>query len=451
MSAGQATTPHAGLGQAVVPYATFQEAFAEDPGRLHDAVEAATAQAAGGDPGEQQRFLAAWNDAMGALSKDAKPAMAKGSDGAAILRTPQNALASRVQSLLLKQAAAAGQTGTIQLPQTVKTPTGESFTPGVLFVKFDNADVAGWLQMVPELIFKPPKAAWIDPPAVPQTIPDDARIAVFGDWGTGLYGAPAIAKTIEGLDRCDVVLHVGDTYYSGEDGEVGARLVGNWPKRPAGTLNRSLNGNHEMYSGGNGYFQALRDFFRQPASCFAMQNSKWILVCLDTSYKDFDLDEKQVAWLKTMVDSAGTRKLILFSHHQPFSQLDDQGPKLQAALTDLLSKQRIHAWFWGHEHRLVLYDAHSLWGFKGRCIGHGGFPAFRDDFANARGSLYQFLTLPAQPHVPKAQLLDGPNFWIPQDPEGFSPHGYVFLEFEGDTAWEIYRTPDNIGLLKAQL
>ena len=93
-------------------------------------------------------------------------------------------------------------------------------------------------QTVPELIFKPPQAAWIDPPPVPQTIADDAQIAVFADWGTGLYGAPAIAQTI--------VLHLGDTYYSGEESEIHDRLVGDWPKRPAGTLNRSLNGNHEM-------------------------------------------------------------------------------------------------------------------------------------------------------------------------------------------------------------
>jgi len=350
-----------------------------------------------------------------------------------------------------QRAAAAGQVETLAAPQAIKTPSGESFAPAVLSVKFDNDDIAGWLQMAPELIFKPPKAAWIDPPPVAEPIPDDARIAVFGDWGTGLYGAPAISQTIAGLERCDVVLHVGDTYYSGEETEVHARLVGDWPKRPVGTINRSLNGNHEMYSGGKGYFQALQDFFGQPASCFAMQNSNWVLACLDTAYEDFDISKAQVAWLNNIVAAAGTRKLILFSHHQPFSQLDEQGPKLQVALADLLKQQRIHAWFWGHEHRLVLYDPHPLWGLKGRCIGNGGFPAFRDDLPDAHGDLYQWLILPPQPHAPGARLLDGPNFWIPQDPEGFSPHGYVFLEFDGDTVSEIYRTPDNIGLLKADL
>ena len=434
------------IGQTVVPYATFQEAFQRNPDQVNSAVEAATRQAAGGDPAEQQRLIAAWHDAIGVLSRDAKPILKKGSSGDAILHTPQNELASRVQTMLAKQATAAGQVQTVQPAQTIAIPTGNSFSPEVRTVQFDNDDIAGWLQMAPELIFKPPKAAWIDPPPVPQTIPDNACIALFADWGTGLYGAPAITQCIEGLDRCDVVLHLGDTYYSGEDDEVRDRLIGNWPKRPNGTLNRALNGNHEMYSGGKGYFQALSSFFQQPASCFALQNANWILVCLDTAYEDFDLDPKQVAWVNSIVAAAGNRQLILFSHHQPFSQLDSQGPNLQVKLADLLNRQRIHAWFWGHEHRLVLYDAHSKWGFKGRCIGNGGFPGFRDDLPDAHGDIYQWLTLPRQPQAPQAQLFDGPNFWIPSDPEGYSPHGYVALDFDGDTVWESYRVPNNLNV-----
>jgi hypothetical protein len=308
------------IGQTVVPYSTFQESFQSNPDQMNNAVQAAATQAAGEDPDEQQRLIAAWHNAIGVLSQDAKPVLKKGDKGNAILHTPQNDLASRLQTLLAKQATAAGQVQTVQQAQIVAIPTGDSFTLGVLSVKFDNDDIAGWLQMAPELIFKPSKADWIDPPAVPQSIPDNARIALFADWGTGLYGAPAINQCIEGLDRCDVVLHLGDTYYSGESDEIRDRLVGNWPNRPAGTINRALNGNHEMYSGGKGYFEALSRFFQQPASCFALQNSNWVLVCLDTAYQDFDLDQKQVAWVKSIVNAAGNRKLILFSHHQPFSR-----------------------------------------------------------------------------------------------------------------------------------
>ena len=56
-----------------------------------------------------------------------------------------------------------------------------------------------------------------------------------------------------------------------------------------------------------------------------------------------------------------------------------------------------------------------------------------------------------------ALCAEGAAFGRPEllDPAGnhgkFSPHGYVFLEFDGDTLWETYRTPDNIGLLKAEL
>lgn len=450
MSAGQPAA-QAGIGKTVVPYATVQEAFQKGPDKVHDAVQKATAAAAGGDPAVQQQMLADWHTALGELSSSAKPVTKLGGDGASIIHTPQNEMASRLQTLLVNQATAAGQVGSLQPPQVVKTPSGDSFAPGIWFVKFDDLDLAGWIKMSPDLLFKPTKATWIPPSPVPETIPDDAHIAVFGDWGTGLYGAPVIASTIAGLDRCDVVLHVGDTYYSGETNEVQTRLVSDWPKRPAGTLKRSLNGNHEMYSGGGGYFQALRDFFQQPASCFAMQNSKWILVCLDTAYVDFDLDQDQVAWLTAIVNGAGTRKLILFSHHQPFSQLDDQGPKLQVALANLLKQGRIHAWYWGHEHRLVLYEAHKLWGFKGRCIGNGGFPQFRDDLPNVGGDVYKLLQLDAQPFAPQALLLDGPNFWIPQAQETFSPHGYVFLQFDGDTVTEIYRAPNNVSYLKTQI
>ena len=139
-----------------------------------------------------------------------------------------------------------------------------------------------------KLIFKPEKHAWVAPSPEPEPIADDARIAVFADWATGLYGAPTILKSIRQMDRRDVALRLGDTYYSGADDEIHDRLVGDWPLRNGNTKNRSLNGNHEMYSGGQSYFAALADFFHQSSSCFAMQNDHWTLSCLDTAYVDFD-------------------------------------------------------------------------------------------------------------------------------------------------------------------
>ena len=103
---------------------------------------------------------------------------------------------------------------------TVQTEAGVFEVPEAVEVRFSDADLIGWLGMSWKLIFKPEKHPWRDPSPVPEPIADDAKIALFGDWGTGLYGAPTIAKSVEKMDRCDVVFHLGDTYYSGSDDEI---------------------------------------------------------------------------------------------------------------------------------------------------------------------------------------------------------------------------------------
>jgi hypothetical protein len=426
------------MGSILVPYNKVQQAFNENPSAVHDVVDASANEAAGGDAQQRAQLIAQWHDALAAL---------EGADqGSEVLSTPQNALASQLQTLLARRSADQGRLQVVQPQTVVTTEAGDSTAAEVVEVKFDNNDLIGWLGTGLKILFKTSPHPWVPPPELPEQLADDAKIAVFGDWGTGLYGAPVITQSIKKLPRCDVVIHLGDTYYSGANDEIDKRLVGDWPTRPTATVMRALNGNHEMYSGGQGYFRALRSFFKQSSSCFALQNAHWLLVGLDTAYKDFDLEARQVDWLNRLVQAAGTRRLILMSHHQPFSQLDDQGPNLQAALGDLLQKQRITAWFWGHEHRLVVYDPHPLWGVKGRCVGHGGFPAERDTAIGAGGDLYQWIVMSPKPHAPSARLLDGPNFWVTAAPGQYSPHGYLFLEFDGDMAWETYRTPDNIAV-----
>jgi hypothetical protein len=431
------------VGSILVPYNELAGAVHEDPAAVQAVVHQSATDAANGDPAERDRLIKQWNDAVSSLQA------AKNSTEP-VLSTPQNDLASRLQTMLADRSASVGQLETVQPQTTVTTDAGDSEAVESVQVKFDNNDLIGWLGTGLRILFKKTNHPWIAPPIGAETIADDAKIAVFGDWGTGLYGAPVITKTIERLPRCDVVLHLGDTYYSGAEDEITRRLVGDWPKRDGRTINRTLNGNHEMYSGGVGYFDALQSFFNQPASCFAMQSSKWLLVGLDTAYKDFALDQSQVDWLKRLIAGAGTRKVMLFSHHQPFSLLDDQGPNLQSALGDLLNAQRITAWFWGHEHRLVVYQPHPKWGVKGRCVGHGGFPSFRDTDIGGKGDIYQWIHVHKRPddapQAPEALVLDGPNFWVTAGPEQYSPNGYLFLELDGENAFETYRTPDNIAV-----
>src|SRR5229473_3358212 len=120
-----------------------------------------------------------------------------------------------------------------------------------LEAKFDNNDLLGWIGSFFTWWRKIRPHTWQTPAPAPDKIANRFRIAVFGDWGTGLYGAPVLARAIA-VDKAgfQVVLHLGDTYYSGVNDEIKERLLADWPK-VAGAVNRSLNGNHEMYTGGH--------------------------------------------------------------------------------------------------------------------------------------------------------------------------------------------------------
>jgi calcineurin-like phosphoesterase family protein len=283
-----------------------------------------------------------------------------------------------------------------------------------------------------------------------DTLSGDFTVAMAADWGTGLYGAPKIADAIRKMAAArtfDVLMHLGDVYYAGTKAEVEDRFLRLWPTE-AGKLNRALNGNHEMYSGGFGYFQLILPAFDQSCSYFALQNEHWVLVGLDTAYVDHDIDTTQVAWLNVILKQADVpkRKVVFFSHQQPFSRLDAQGPKLQNALRHLLDDKAITAWYWGHEHECVLYDRHSAWGFFGRCLGHGGIPEPRKSevkdapgdgkYSGGAGCAWRRLTATAD--SPSCIVLDGPNMDMkkPSDQQKFVPHGFMTLEFTGTALTE---------------
>lgn len=395
--------------------------------RVQEAVQEAAADIAPADDLERARLMAAFNNAIGKLKEENKEP--------GVMSSAENGLAARIQTYLVEQALQnPGVKGDI-------VPVASNADE----VKFDNHDVLGWLPTGLRLIFRAKPFGWRQPIPTAEAIGDKARVALFSDWGTGLYGAPAIADSIKKEEPgFQLIMHLGDIYYSGAKREVQERFSDIFPEA-SGALCRALNGNHEMYSGGTAYIEAVDTRFGQKSSCVAWQNAHWLLVGLDTAYVDHNMSDDQVRWLTGLVNAAGNRKVILFSHHQPFSQLDSQGPRLRDQLAPLLTKQRIHAWYWGHEHRCVIYDAEPVWGLKGRCIGHGGFPAFRDKFATPGGSTPEWKRLAtAQKNgttVPGCEVLDGPNPFIEDRPERYSPHGYVTLEFDGAQCLEVYKDP----------
>jgi hypothetical protein len=366
-----------------------------------------------------------------------------------VMHTPRDASAALLQTHLARKANQENKLESFIL-KGIETVL-EAFD-----VQFSSSDWLGWMASFFTWIEDIVPAKFPAAPAAPAAVANDFSMAVIGDWGTGLYGAPYCAQSIQAdPDGYNLLLHLGDVYYSGLDDEIKERFLPFWPKVP-GAMSRTLNGNHEMYTGGHGYFELLLPELQQTSSYFAFQNDHWVLVCLDTAYtqpfggQEGDLNQQQVDWLRKIAAAAENRKIVLFSHHQPFSLLDaNQGPKLVTWLKEFLDARQIFAWYWGHEHRCVLYDEHPAYGLHGRCVGHGGFPELRPDLGNAPisqelGSSWR--KLGKKGDVPGGLVLDSNNLWIAGFETQFAPHGFMRLHFHDEHLTEYVRAPDGANL-----
>jgi hypothetical protein len=280
-----------------------------------------------------------------------------------------------------------------------KIAEGDAFTTG---------DLLGWgvkvgLSLIWKLLHGSHK--FVDAPAT-FSLSGDVRLVLLADWGTGRPEARHLAKKaatfVTDSERPVHVVHLGDTYYSGTKEEAQAHLLEPWPvtmrQAAEGVHSWALNGNHDMYSGGEGLFETtLGDprFAQQKAdgaatSWFHLQSDTWDIVGLDTAYRNPLLDIRhgdflafgrigylhgsQAAYLKEHCGKDG-RKLLLLSHHQLFSAYDEDATNdsaLRPALKDTLERG-VDAWFWGHEHDCLAYG--PLEGVNAaRVIGHGAVP-----------------------------------------------------------------------------
>src|SRR5262249_44135844 len=142
----------------------------------------------------------------------------------------------------------------------------------------------------------------------------------------------------------------------------------------------TMTGNHDMYSGGGGYYWLIDQLNTPPfaspgqaqmASFFALRSSGWQLLAMDTGLHDSDvfdvatsetyIEDTELAWHSHWIDNAGGRRTILLSHHQLFSAFaaigqdgdQSQNNHLLAQFGSRLGK--VDAWFWGHEHNLEIY------------------------------------------------------------------------------------------------
>jgi hypothetical protein len=202
------------------------------------------------------------------------------------------------------------------------------------------------------------------------TLPDRGTVALVSDWGTGNAHAIAVARQIRARQP-DHVIHLGDVYYAGTPREMEGNFLGVWRAHgPTTARYWGLNANHDMYSGGYGYFEHVLPAFGQPASYFTLQNASWRLIGLDSAYVNHNFTTPQMAWLDGQL--AGSARTILLTHHHLFSAFRRRGDALEEWLDPHLTEGRIFGWFWGHDHHLVEYADHR--GVKCRCIGHGSLP-----------------------------------------------------------------------------
>jgi predicted acylesterase/phospholipase RssA len=233
---------------------------------------------------------------------------------------------------------------------------------------------------------------------------DEVRIALCGDWATGTDEAYHVARQIINYQP-HYTIHLGDIYYVGSEEETDQNFLGennvdnrylpcSWPCGSVASF--ALLGNHEMYARGDAYFiKALPALgpttsgTGQDASYFCLENEHWVIIGLDTGYNsvgfplvellfppDCGLPAPVVEWLKTHVDLGGNKRgIVLLSHHQYYSKYDVCVPRPSVQLAPLIDRPVL--WFWGHEHRLVVYGEFGLENgvrAHGRCIGHGGMP-----------------------------------------------------------------------------
>ena len=281
-------------------------------------------------------------------------------------------------------------------------------------------------------------------------IKPDACVAVIGDWGTGMSGAVRVLQDIQNRNP-DVVIHLGDIYYSGTADECTEHFLeivdGVFDRAHTKIPVFTLSGNHDMYSGGVGYYELIKKLnappLRQPASFFCLRSTdkKWQWLAMDTGLHDYNpfsvgdavtfLEPDEEQWLLDRITGFPGRTILL-SHHQLFSafskigppapdgSLNPRNPKLLASFNKFKAAGRIAAWFWGHEHNLCIFEPYAGLDF-GRCIGHGAVPVLISE------DPYQ---VPAgMKNAPKVVA----NTGLATQDQVYA-HGYAFVSLAGDKA-----------------
>lgn len=295
---------------------------------------------------------------------------------------------------------------------------------------------------------------------------DSLTIAVIGDWGTGQWqdGNDADGPGQEILAQAvalnpDLIIHLGDVYYVGTSSDSLNQEVENfaslWKPGSQGTF--TLNSNHEMYDGANGYFDNALPYkdvngnqlFRAQngASYFALTYNDWVILGLDSAYDanfpDNTLvpffmegritDSDQLDYIASL-DLTG-KQVVVMTHHTGMAVpgMDSSGKGKYQLWDDVnaaLGGNDPDYWYWGHVHNGIVYTADAVHGSKtkARCVGHGAIPF---------GSAYGLTDAP----VSYFANTPYPNPTLQQEARVLN--GFALLTFNGDTLTEAFYEQGN--------
>ncbi|QHI35611.1 hypothetical protein IMCC3317_09570 [Kordia antarctica] len=293
--------------------------------------------------------------------------------------------------------------------------------------KFSNKDYSGWAYCYEQYRkygalhnYKNKYNDWkdngsLDFGVIYYKLPNDAKVAIIGDWGTGMDDAKHLLKVIFENHKPDAIIHLGDIYYAATPAECEANFAAifeeffkRYPRIPIFTIP----GNHDYYCYGYGYYKMVANLNRhfsidatQFASyfCLRTEDNGWQFLGMDTGYNDNDpknafnpvndgpeLHSNEPSWHIDKLNKFSGATIML-SHHQLFSgnaKINGSDgtygsfPYLNKNLLDLFRPyfgNKITSWLWGHEHNQVKYD-NNLFGLPiGRLIGASAYEEAKSD------------------------------------------------------------------------
>ncbi len=306
------------------------------------------------------------------------------------------------------------------------------------------------------------------------TIPENSKIVILGDFGTGLNDATTMLIAIMQQIKPDFIIHLGDIYYAGTEDECES-YVETFDKAFAAAGKKipvfSIPGNHEYYAGGWGFYKSVITMnqkngfsnYNQQSSYFSLQtqDKNWQFLGMDTGYNSIHnfniahpsqlgisyspwLTFNEAAWHQNKLENFDG-KSILLSHHQLFSsdslinnsegvyyKTGTNKSKLEYLNGNLLAVfqpyfRKVAAWFWGHEHTLNIFKENQLNLAKARLIGNSGYEEWAgEDPYKPTNSPYQDLT-------PAVEVGTTSVEWKNSNYD-FLNHGFACIQLNGSDA-----------------